>query len=97
MQAKDGLPKGLTKWPFKRNSVMRILFQRLLVGAEKKDLEKQVTETAHSWPFMLRVMQRGYAKRGQFTWKLVEVAGHLKIQDLKQHPKATIRQTSLLP
>lgn len=84
----DPPPKGLSRWPFKKNSMMLWLFQQCLKGAAVKDLQKEVehpggAKLGYKWPVMLGAMRRLH-RRHEFSWKLDEAGGRMRIYDVKE-------------
>jgi hypothetical protein len=83
-------PAPLPKWPYKRGSVTLYLFQRMLLGCVRAEMEKEITKKAVGVDFKgpFKVLSKGWAKGHKFTWKVDEEGGRLKLTDLKYHPKA---------
>ena len=80
------VPSGMVRWPFKRGSVMRYIFQTMYKGCNAKELEKEIEKTGHNWKFMLSVMRTGIGGRGSnktHTFKLNEDGGRYKISNVK--------------
>jgi hypothetical protein len=79
------VPAGMVRWPFKRGSVMRYMFQTMLEGCNAKNLEKEIEGSGHNWKLMLRVFRSGLAGAAIKThkYKLNEEGGRFKITDVK--------------
>lgn len=69
------------RWPFKKGSSMRYVFQRMFGGVNKKALQEEVEKGGYNWPLQLKKMRQG--KRKTHTWKLNEEGSTYKIYDLK--------------